>query len=104
MPGRFDVYETIALIRPRPAMYIGEHSLPCLCSFLYGCLYLAYQQAIETNEHPEFQGFHDWIAARFGWSESTSGWCNIIIQECGGDQRKAMDRFFDLVEEYQRTG
>ena len=103
MPGRFNVYATIALIRPRPAMYIGDHSLRCLKSFLDGCFFLAEEHGIETSECPVFGGFHDWVAKRFGWYESTAGWCNIIVEECGGDQGKALDRFFELIEEYRRT-
>ena len=44
------------------------------------------------------------VAKRFGWYESTAGWCHIIVQECGGDECKALDRFFELVEEYRQSG
>ena len=101
--GRFDVYETIARMRPRPAMWIGHHSLVRLRAFLDGCFYMAHEHGIECREQPDFGGLHDWVAKRFGWYESTAGWCNIIVQECGGDEGEALDRFFDLVEEYRRS-
>jgi len=101
--GRFDVYETIAQIRPRPALYIGFHSLVLLRAFLDGCFHMAGEHGIERCERPDFSGLHDWVAERFGWSESTAGWCNIIVQECGGDEARALDRFFELVEEYRRS-
>ncbi len=104
MSRRFDVYELIALIRPRPAMYIGDHSLACLRSFLDGCFFLAEEYGIEISEHPSFGGFCDWVAEHFGWYESTAGWCNIIVEECGADQSKALDRFFEVIEEYTRRG
>lgn len=104
MPGRFDVYDMIALIRPRPAMYIGDHSLFCLRSFLDGCFFLAEEHGIRTDESPSFGGFHDWVAERFGWYESTAGWCNIIVAECDGDPGRALDRFFELIEEYRQSG
>ena len=100
---QFDVYETIALIRPRPAMYIGSNSLVRLRAFLDGCFYMADEFGIECCERPDFGGLHDWVARRFGWYESTAGWCNIIVQECSGDEGKALDRFFELVEEYRRS-
>jgi hypothetical protein len=100
---RFDVYATLARVRPRPAMYIGSHSLTRLRAFLDGCFYMAHEYAIECCEQPDFGGLHDWVAKRFGWYESTAGWCNIIVQECGGDEGKALDRFFELVEEYRQS-
>jgi hypothetical protein len=101
--GRFDVYETLALIRPRPAIYLGRCSLQALRSFLDGCFHMALEHGIECSGQPDFSGLHDWVARRFGWSASTAGWCNIIIQECGGDDGKALERFFELVEEYRRS-
>ena len=101
--GRFDVYQTLSLIRTRPAMYLGTHSLVRLRAFLDGCFFLAGQQGIECGAQPDFGGLHDWVAKRFGWYESTAGWCSIILQECGGDDSKALDCFFELVEEYRQS-
>jgi hypothetical protein len=81
-------------------MYVGSHSLVRVHSFLYGCLFMTREYGIECCERPSFGAFHDWVAKRFGWYESTAGWCNIIVQECGGDESKALDRFFELVDEY----
>jgi hypothetical protein len=47
------------------------------------------------RERPDFGRFHDWVAERFGWHESTAGWCNIIVEECGGNHGEALDRFFE---------
>jgi hypothetical protein len=100
---KFDVYETISLIRQRPALYIGSHSLIRLRAFLNGCFYLAREQDIHCSESPDFGGLHDWLAKRFGWYESTAGWCNIILQECGDDDSKALDLFFELIEEFRKS-
>ena len=102
MTKRYDVYQTIDRIRPRPTMYLGEYSLSRMEMFLGGCFYMADEYGIECCERPNFGGLHDWVALHYGWDESTAGWCNIIVQECGGDQGKALDRFFDLIEEYRR--
>jgi hypothetical protein len=62
---------------------------------------MACQFGIECGERPDFGGLHDWIAERFGWPSSAAGWCNIILQECAGDDSKALDSFFALVEDYR---
>lgn len=102
MTGRFDVYETIDRIRHRPAMYLGLYSLTRLQAFLNGCMYAAAECGAELVEQPEFGGFHDWVAMYYGRFESTAGWCNIILQEAGGDEAAALARFFELVDEYRR--
>jgi hypothetical protein len=84
-------------IRLRPAMYIGVLSLVRLRSFPDGCFYMARKYGIGCRERPDFGGFHDWFARRFGWNESMVGWCTIIVQECGGNEDKALDCFFVLI-------
>ena len=98
---KFNIYDLITRIHPRPAMYIGAHSLVRLNSFLDGCSFLAAEYGIERSETPDFGDFHDWVARRFGWIESTAGWCNIILKECGGNESMALDCFFNLVAEYR---
>jgi hypothetical protein len=61
---------------------------------------MAHENGIERCEHPDFHGLHDWVAKRFGWDESTTGWCNIILKESGADDAKALDMFFERVDEY----
>ena len=34
--------------------------------------------AIDISQ-PDFGGFHNWIAAKYGYYESTSGWANMIL-------------------------
>jgi len=103
MSQRFDIYDTLALIRPRPANYIGACSLFRLYMFLQGCFHVADPHGIEDCGRPDFGGFSDWVAKRFHWKESTAGWYNIILKECGGDEGKALDRFFELIDEYRRS-
>jgi hypothetical protein len=102
MSQRFDVYDTIALIRPRPAKYIGACSLFRLYMFLEGCFHTARLYGIERSEQPDFSRFHDWVARRFGWQESTAGWYTIILKESGGDEDKALNHFFELIDVYRQ--
>jgi hypothetical protein len=98
---RFNVYDLLTLVRRRPAMYLGEASLVRMHAFLDGCLFMAHEFAIE-REGPDFGAFHEWLARRFDWPESTAGWCGILLVECGGDDRAALERFFALVEEFRQ--
>lgn len=81
-------------------MYLGEPSLTSLYQFLNGLTWLAFHYHIELT--PDTSKLHDWVAKKYGWRYSTAGWRNIILQECGNDERKALETFFDLFEEYAK--
>jgi hypothetical protein len=55
------------------------------------------------HEQPEFHGFHDWIAGRLGYAESTSGWYKMIRGRCASE-REAFDRFYELLDEFRASG
>jgi hypothetical protein len=103
MKQQYSIYELLAKIRARPAVHLGVWSLVRLQAFLHGYSFMASELGIEPCDQSNFGGFHDWVAARFGWPESTAGWCNIILQECGGDDRKALESFFVLIDEYRKS-
>lgn len=103
MARRFNVYDTIAMMRSRPSMYLGECSLVRLNAFLNGCFFVAHEFGIGYEVQPDFGDFRNWVAQRFNRLESTAGYCSIILHECGGDDRQALDLFFELIEEYRRT-
>jgi hypothetical protein len=103
MKQQYSIYDLLAKIRVRPAIYLGEWSLTRLRAFIDGYCYMAYERGIEPGDQPNFDGFHDWVAAKFGWRESTAGWCNIILQESNGDDRVALKSFFELIDEYRKA-
>lgn len=81
-------------------MYIGALSVTRLSAFLDG-----YRSAV-----CEFKGsfddrsplsFHDWAAMKLGHYESTSGWCNMLLETEKGDEEKAFAHFFKLLDEYK---
>src|SRR5262249_20246834 len=102
MDRKYNVYDTIAMIRPSPSMYLGCYSLIRLRAFLDGCFFMVVTFGIDCEVPPDFRGFDDWVAQKFGWRESTAGWCGIILQECDGDDSAALDCFFELLDEYRR--
>jgi hypothetical protein len=90
----------IDAIRQRPAMYLGSKSLTAFYHFLGG-----YQLACSLHSIDDRLGlhiprdFHDWVAYRTHFRESTSGWCNMIVATTESEE-KAFDRFFELLEEH----
>ncbi|MES2734523.1 MAG: hypothetical protein V4714_22435 [Bacteroidota bacterium] len=91
-----------ANFRKRMPMYIGEKKLSILRAYMDGYFYATYINGIGVVEDkPPFEGFNDWIAAYFGWGESTAGWTHIILKECADNEKEAVDRFLELYDEFK---
>lgn len=45
--------------------------------------------------------FHDWVAYRTHFKESTTGWCAMIL-ETTKNEEEAFDRFFELIDEHNK--
>ncbi len=91
--------ELLDKIRPRPGMYIGYHSPTHLHSFLSGVSFASNYNSSDT-EQPNFGDFHDWIAKRLNYSESTSGWA-YMIEDQRKDKEEALWLFFELLDEFR---
>ena len=52
------------------------------------------------EENPKFHGFHDWVANKFGYTESTSGWA-YMIEDQREDKKEALYLFYELLDEYR---
>jgi hypothetical protein len=87
--------------RTRTAMYIGDRKITALRSFFYGYFYAMSTNGIVVDDQLSFDDFHDWVAAQFKWKESTAGWSNIILHECNGDEKLALDKFFELYDQFK---
>ncbi|MHC0063625.1 hypothetical protein ACWATR_11950 [Nostoc sp. UIC 10890] len=97
-----NIYDILAMIRTRPGMYLGQRSLTALRSFIDGYFFAIGQNGILIEEeNPPFSQFHDWVARYYKWNESTAGWKNIILREVG-DEAKACDVFFELLELFKQ--
>lgn len=96
------IYELLEMIRPKPQMYLGQRSLTALKGFIGGYDFAKEEKDILVEEEiPPFRQFHDWVARYYKWYESTAGWKNIILQEVG-DEAKACDVFFELLELFKQ--
>lgn len=95
------VYELLDVIRKKPGLFIGEASITALRAYIDG--FLAGLRAIGQrlgDEEPPFGDFFDWIAARYGFEESTIGWKAILLQAAGREDA-ALARFFEELDEFR---
>ncbi|RZK32125.1 MAG: hypothetical protein EOO63_02285 [Hymenobacter sp.] len=97
------IYELLTEIKPRPAMWFGVAAIGRLDAFLHGFWYAHENYLVPAFEMPPFELLHDWTATRFNQGYSTAGWCNILINECQGDEVAALQLFFTLLEEFKRV-
>ena len=86
----------------RPGMYTGEGTLTSIRHFLSGYDFAIHQNDLPTNDDPLLipGEFHDWVAYRLRFYESTSGWCNMICERTDTD-RDAIDSFLQLLNEFK---
>jgi hypothetical protein len=95
------IFEFLESLRERPALFFGKRSLIRLHAYL-----LRYQAgvtkanlALGGEEH--FAAFHDWVAKALGFSSSTAGWSNMILEKSGSDEA-AFKMFFELLDRFKK--
>ncbi len=92
-------YDLLQKIKKRPAMYLGRHSIFSLQAYLDGYYYARRELGVPlTEQESEFQEFLKWIRERFK-VETGQLWANILLFH-SADERSAVDRFFNLFEEF----
>lgn len=94
------IYDLLDLVRRRPGMYFGYHSPTHLHSFLSGYYFADYLIEEDKNGFRKFSDFHDWVAAKLGYYESTSGWA-YMIEDQREDKEEALWLFFKLLDEFR---
>lgn len=88
-------------IRQRPALFLdGDRSLKRVRSFMVGYETGAATTARELTDQEQFRLFNHWVASRLGYSSTSRGWCNMILERAGSDE-KAYEMFFDLLDEFR---
>ena len=113
------VYELIETISKRTAMYTGECKLSNIRSFIDGYAFSINDEKAQIKFLSTYPNFHNWVAEKFGFYESTVGWQNMILAiEMGispkgikwehysknatvADHESSVNKFFSLVEEYK---
>jgi hypothetical protein len=95
------IYDVLDAIRKKPGMYIGEPSLQRLHDFLGGYSAGLGRVRFSLKDTADFHRFHDWVAQRLGFYESTSGWCNMI-RDKSTSEADALQKFFLLLDEFRK--
>ena len=91
--------QLLQVIRERPTLYLGERSLSALWHYLQG-FWMALSIHDIRTEYILPPDFHDWVAYRLHFFESTSGYRNMILKRVPNEST-ALDRFFELVDEHR---
>ena len=100
------LYQMLERIRRRPGIWIGTPDINKLKIYIDG-----YRQALmdagiyagksQSSLFPlDFWFMHEFSKIKTHSYESTSGWANLILEECGGNHQKALERFYEYLDEF----
>jgi hypothetical protein len=97
---QFDIYnEILKGIKKRPGMFLGTSSITKLDMVLRGYSLARREVGIPPTEpEREFEGFQSWIEEKYGINSGQS-WSKIILFY-SVDEHEALEKFFELFEEY----
>lgn len=98
---QFDIYnELLKGIKKRPSMYLGTNSVTRLDMVLRGYSLARREVGVPPTEpEREFSGFQSWIQEKYE-IKSNQSWAKIILF-FSMDEHEALERFFELYEEYK---
>lgn len=97
---KMELYELLEKIRKRPALYLGKRSLSHLQVFLDGYTFARRQSGISpSQQEEEFGLFQEWVEQRFNQAH-TQSWTKIILFY-SEDESSALQRFFELLDEFR---
>ncbi len=109
-------------MEPRPAMWTGELTLKSIRTFLDGYSFALIENKLIEQDESNDPNFHDWIANKLGFRESTAGWHNMILAYTIGLDpnniqweeydsgiskelhEKSIKRFYTLLDEFVKDG
>ncbi|GAA6622624.1 hypothetical protein [Scytonema sp. NUACC26] len=95
----YDFYELLGRIKKRPGMFLGTASITRADMYLRGYILARREVGLApTEQEREFEGFQSWIRERYG-IKSNQSWAKIILFY-SMDEHEALERFFELFEEY----
>ncbi|MCI5055899.1 MAG: hypothetical protein MRY83_07305 [Flavobacteriales bacterium] len=110
-------YLLLKRMEERPGLWLGKPTLKSIASFLVGYDCALIDHLLEMSIGVS-KVFHDWVAERLGYSESTAGWANMILASVLGlDPKKpnwenydesvsneihlkSIKQFYKLLDEY----
>ena|SRR6185437_9290158 len=98
------VYDMLDVVRERPAMWIGNAEVERLHVWIQG-FRMGTRIAGDpvTGGEPDFDEFHDWVAARLGVASSGKGWARMLLESAGGDQERAFEEFWHELDAFRAS-
>ncbi|HLM02061.1 MAG TPA: phosphoribosylanthranilate isomerase [Pyrinomonadaceae bacterium] len=97
-----NIYDVLFHIEIMPESYLGKKSLSLLASYLHGFHegVILSQGNFDTKQllHEQFNAF---IQQKLISDSKGNGWLRDILDKTGGDEEKAFDLFFALLEEFK---
>ncbi|WP_298914235.1 hypothetical protein [uncultured Nostoc sp.] len=97
---KFDIYnEILSGLKKRPGMYLGSSSITKLDMVLRGYSLARKEVGVPPTEpEREFEEFQSWVQEKYGINSGQS-WSKIILFY-SVDEYEALEKFFELFEEY----
>lgn len=96
------ILDVLQLIRQGPGFFLdGDRSLKRLRSFLVGYQCGLARGHLVLCSHDSFKDFDGFVAKELGFAESTSGWCNMILEKAGSDET-GYELFYKLLDKFSR--
>lgn len=95
------IYDLLEAVRKRPAVCIDEPSISRLNLFLASYTAGLGRVGFALKDQTDFHRFHDWIARRLGYGNSTSGWANMI-RDKSASEADAFGQFFVYLDEFRK--
>ncbi len=97
------IYDLLALIQKRPALYVGENNLTYLTHFLagwstYADIHCKSSYHIE-KPNPPFRYFLNYIYMHYDLRNS-DGWWHLILHHCKNNEVAALNLFFNELNKF----
>ena len=103
-----NIIEIIEKIRKRPALFLGSESITALWHFLNGYHMAEYDNDIVSEPQKklfplDFYFMHSYVEFLLHRS-GVSGWCSNILEACGGNEKAAFNKFFEIYDDFVSIG
>jgi hypothetical protein len=96
-----NLYSYSDLIRTRPGIYIGGQTISLMAYHIAGYEAACRWKGVEELLDPPWSNFREYVRERTGYAESTSGWNNMLLHFCGGDEVKALGLFIKMFDAFR---
>lgn len=101
-------HNIIEKIRKRPGIYLGSESITALWHFLNGYHAAECDNGIVGEPRKklfplDFYFMHSYVEFLLHRS-GAAGWCGNILKACGGNEKAAFNKFFEIYDDFVSIG